>query len=76
MKPLPAISVTDRYRLKDLTLIPAGTVPAGRVMWCRGRKVLGYADVATLANVFAIPKSADTVCVSLADHGDIVAWLG
>lgn len=76
MKPARAISVTDRTRLKELILQPTGTVPAGRVMWCRGRKVLGYAGVDDLANVFAIPKGTDTICVSQADFADVREWLG
>lgn len=74
MKPAP-IGVTDRYRFRELALQPAGAVPPGRVMWCRGRKVLGYADIAELVNVFVIPRGADTMCVSAADHGDLREWL-
>lgn len=76
MKPAAAISVTDRYRLKELILQQAGTVTPGRVMFCRDRKVLGYADVNDLANVFKIPKGANTVCVSVADFEDVKGWLG
>ncbi len=76
MKPPGTLGVTDRYRLKELTLQQAGTVPAGRVMWCRGRKVLGYNDVSQLGNIFAIPKGADTICVSAADFADVKEWLG
>jgi hypothetical protein len=60
VKPARTLSVTDRCRLKELELQQAGTVPAGRVMWCRGRQVLGYADIGELVNVFAIPKGANT----------------
>jgi hypothetical protein len=76
MKPAGTLSVTDRYRLKELELQMTGTVPPGRVMWCRGRQVLGYNDVSQLGNVFAIPKGADTLCVSGADFDDVKAWLG
>ena len=76
MKPTAIISVTDRYRLKELALQSTATVTPGRVMFCRDRKVLGYADVAELANVFKIPKGANTLCVSTADYPDIREWLG
>lgn len=75
MKPPKPLSVTDRQRFRELELQQAGTVPAGRVMFCRGRKVLDYADVADLVNVFNIPKGADTMCVSPADINDIKEWL-
>jgi hypothetical protein len=75
MKPAAVLSVTDRQRWRELELQRTGTVTPGRVMFCRGRKVLGYADVATLGNVFFIPKSADTLCVSLEDADEIKEWL-
>ncbi len=75
MKP-GAISITGRYRLKELTLERSQAVTPGRVMWCQGRKVMGYGDVADLANVLKIPKGANTVCVSAADFEDIKGWLG
>jgi hypothetical protein len=76
MKPPRPISVTDRCRLKELELQQVSTVPAGRVMWCRDRKVMGFADIAGLANVFTIPKGANTICVSPADFADVKEWLG
>jgi hypothetical protein len=76
MKPVAAISVTDRYILKELALQSAGAVTPGRVMWCRDRKVLGYGDVKDLGNVFKIPKGANTLCVSSADYADVREWLG
>jgi len=75
MKPPPFKLDGDRTVFKALTLLQLGTVPAGRVMWCRGRQVLGYNDVATLGNIFTIPKGADTLCVSATDFADIQAWL-
>jgi len=75
MKPAATLSITDRQRWRELELQRTGTVTPGRVMFCRGRKVLGYADVATLGNVFAIPKGADILCVSLEDADDIKEWL-
>jgi hypothetical protein len=51
-------------------------VPAGRVMFCRGRKILNYADVAVLAKIFQIPKGTTEICVSGADYADIKEWIG
>jgi hypothetical protein len=76
MKPPPFKLDGDRTVFKALELLQLGTVPAGRVMWCRGRKVLGYADVAGLGNIFEIPKGADTMCVSAADITEVKEWLG
>jgi hypothetical protein len=76
MTSLPVISVTDRYRLKELDLSLSATVPAGRVMFCRGRKVLGYGDVAEIANVLKIPRGADTICLAETDYHRVKAWLG
>ena len=53
----------DRNRLNPLSWLRQGGV------------VLGYANVADLANVFKIPKGANTVCVSAADYSDIREWL-
>lgn len=75
MKPAPLKLAGDRLRFRELALLQVGTVPAGRVMWCHGRKVLGYADVAKLGNIFAIPKGADTLCVSASDFSDLKEWL-
>ena len=75
MKPPPFKLDGDRTVFQELTLQRLGTVPPGRVMFCRGRKVLGYADVASLGNIFAIPKGADTMCVLAEDLGDIEGWL-
>jgi hypothetical protein len=75
MKPPPFKLDGDRTVFKQLTLQHTNTVPAGRVMWCRGRQVLGYNDVSQLGNIFAIPKGADTLCVSPADYDEIMSWL-
>jgi hypothetical protein len=76
MKPDVALSITDRYRLKELTLEQSGTVPAGRVMWCRDRKVLGFGNVSDLPRIFGIPKGANRICLSAADFADVKEWLG
>jgi hypothetical protein len=75
MKPPPLKLAGDRTVFRALELQQTGTVPAGRVMFCRGRKVLGYADVARLGNIFEIPKGADTICVSAADLQDVKEWI-
>jgi hypothetical protein len=59
------LTVTDRYRLRELNPQSSAIVPAGRVMCCRGRKILGYRD---LAQVATLPRDTDTVCLSPADY--------
>jgi hypothetical protein len=76
MKPTGTLSVTDRYRLKELMLEHSAAVTPGRLLWCRGRKVLGYSNVDDLSNVFLIPKGANTIVLSFADFDDVKAWLG
>jgi hypothetical protein len=76
MKPAASLTLTDRYKLKEFTLRQLMTVPAGRVMFCRGRKILGYGDVADLAQIFIIPKGTTEICVSSADHADLKEWIG
>jgi hypothetical protein len=76
VKPPPFKLAGDRTVFKELELQRTGTVTPGRVMFCRGRKILGYADVAALGNIFEIPKGADTLCVSLEDADDVKEWLG
>lgn len=75
MTTLPALSVTDRYRLKELTLQESAVLPAGKVMWCQGRKILGYGSIDNLARVSAIPSRADTACISAADFRRIKDWI-
>jgi hypothetical protein len=72
---LPALSNTDRWKLKELTLEQSSILPAGKIMYCRGRKILGYASFETIGNVFAIPQRADTLAVSSADYEQIKGWL-
>jgi hypothetical protein len=76
MRPAASLSITDRYRLKALTLTRSMAVPAGRVMFCKGRKILNYADVADLAQIFNIPKGTTEICISGADYADIKEWIG
>ena len=68
-------SPADRYRLRNLAWEKSGAVPPGRAMLCMGRKVVGYCDVADLANPVAIAKKANTVCLSAADFADVQEWL-
>jgi hypothetical protein len=49
---------------------------AGRVIFCKGRSVLGYGDVEKLGDFLAIPKQADTVCVAHDDWSDLKNWMG
>lgn len=74
MKPTATLSVTDRYKLKELQLERSGAVTPGRVMWCKGRKVLGYGDV-TAINAMTIPKGATHLAVSAVDYDDVKGWL-
>jgi hypothetical protein len=77
MRPAVNPSITHRCTLKEMTLTRSMAVPAGRrVMFCRGRKILNYADVAVLAKIFHIPKGTTEICVSDADYADIKEWIG
>jgi hypothetical protein len=76
MKPATSLSITDRHRLKEITLTPSMAVPAGRVMFCKGRKIVSYADVPDLAQIFKIPKGTTEICVSTIDYADIKEWIG
>lgn len=75
MKPDRIItSLTDRQRWRELELRPSSTVQPGRVMFWKGPKIIGYADVATLTVNF-IPKGATAISVSLADADDFKEWI-
>lgn len=74
--PTVTLSVTDRHILKGMTLEKSMAVQAGRLMWCHGRKILGYGNVLDLPRVMLIPKGTDTVCLSAADYDDVKGWLG
>lgn len=64
------MSGTDRYRLRDLNPVASQVVPNGRLMWTRGRKIIGYG---TIDNIAVIPKEATGVMVSIEDHRQIMA---
>ena len=74
--PTATLSVTNRYRLKDLDWQESEIVPPGKVMFCKGRKVMGYAKVQELGRFSAIPTGADVACVAAADFEDVKRWLG
>jgi hypothetical protein len=77
VKPTSPISITHRHKLKDeFTFEKSGAVPPGRVMFCRGRSVLGYGDVDDLSRIFEIPKGTNTVCLAAEDIADVREWLG
>lgn len=73
--PAAKLSITDRYKLKELDWQRSQVVQPGKVMWCRGRKVLGYGKVEDLSRVTLIPSKADTVCLSAVDYADVMVWL-
>ena len=75
MKPTtPFAKAADQMRLRGIAIERSQVPPAGRVMFCRGRGILGHGDVAELGDFLAIPKDADTVCVAAADYDDVINW--
>lgn len=76
MKPaVPFARAADQMRLRLLTLEKSQIPPPGRVMFRRGRRIIGHGDVAKLGDRRAIPDEADTVCVSVTDFPDVKEWL-
>lgn len=76
MKPSVPFAKADQQRLRELKIHQSQIPPAGRVMFCRGREILGHGDVSKLGDFLYIPKRADTVCISAADFPDVREWLG
>jgi hypothetical protein len=76
MKPARTLSITDRYRLKELEFEQSQVPTPGRVMFCRGRSILGYGDVVHLGEFLYVPKRTDTICLSAADYADVKVWIG
>lgn len=74
--PRTTLTVTDRYKLKELSWQQSDIVQLGRVMWCQGRKVLGFGKVEELSRVTLIPPGADTACLAPSDYADVQRWLG
>jgi hypothetical protein len=73
--PATKLSVTQRYRLRDLIFEKSAAVTPGRVMLCKGRKIVGFCNVADLANASAIAGRCNTLCLSVADYDDVREWL-
>jgi hypothetical protein len=73
--PAIKLTVTQRQRLKLLKLEERQVVIPGRVMLCKGARVVGYCDLDELANTKAIEALANTVCLSPADYADVMRWL-
>ncbi len=74
--PSAKLTVTQRYALKDMSFERSGAVPAGRVMFCKGRKILGYGDVTDLERVKTLTdRGVTTVCLSATDYDDVKRWL-
>ncbi len=77
MKPaVPFAKAADQTRLRTMSIESSQVPPAGRVMFWSGRKLLGYGDVSRLGDFMAIPKNADTICISASDYPDVREWLG
>lgn len=76
MKPAVAFAKADQTLLRQLKFERSAVPEPGRVLFCRGRRILGYGDVSKLGDFLYIPKYADTVCVSAADYPDVREWLG
>lgn len=76
MKPAAPFAKTDQQRMRSLTFERSQVPPPGRVMFCRGHRILSHGDVGKLGDFLYIPKEADTVCVSAADYNDVKEWLG
>lgn len=75
MKPSVDFHKADQMRLRSLRLERSSIPAPGRVMFCRGRKVLGHGDVGKLADFQYIPKGADTLCLSSADFDEVHGWI-
>lgn len=73
---VPFSKVPDQFRLRSLKLEASMVPQPGRVMFCRGRKIIGYGDVGKLGDRGVIPDQADTVCISTADFDDVRSWRG
>lgn len=75
MTPTTAFSkVPDQLRIRLLKLERSAMPQPGRVMFWRGRHIIGHGDVAKLGETRAIPKDADTISASDADYDDLKAW--
>lgn len=73
--PAIKLTVTQRERLRSLTFEARAVVTPGRVMLCKGRRIVGYCDVDELANTKAIEAQTTVICLSPADYDDVQRWL-
>lgn len=73
---VPFSKVPDQFRLRSLKLEQSMVPQPGRVMFCRGRKIIGYGDVGELGERGVIPDAADTICIAAADFEDVRSWRG
>lgn len=76
MQPAVPFTKADQNFFRSLKLEQSNVPGRGRVMFCRGRTILGYGDVSKLGDFLYIPKRTDTVCVSNADWPDVKGWMG
>jgi hypothetical protein len=76
MKPaVPFAKAADQTALRLLTIELSQVPQPGRLMFCRGRRVLQYGDVSKLADYRYIPPGADILCLSAADYDDVKEWM-
>jgi hypothetical protein len=68
----PHVSLRHRLTAAGIEILPAKTVPDGRIMWCGGRKVIEYGDLERLKGNSLFPRDADTVCLSPADFAEVM----
>lgn len=75
MTPAVPFAKADQTRLRQLKLEQSNVPAPGRLMFCQGRKILGYGEVSKLGDFRYIPSRADTLCLSAADFEDIMRWI-
>lgn len=61
------LSIAARYALRELNPWPSEIVPAGRVLFWRGRTRLGFGELANIAP-HMIPRGTDNVALARADY--------
>lgn len=64
----PTVSLRHRLLAAGIEILPAQVVQPGRVMWCRGRKTIGFCNLADLKGFVRFPSDADTACLSPIDY--------
>lgn len=75
LRPATPFAKADQMRIRTLAFEQSQIPPAGRVMFCRGRRILGHGDVAKLGQLRYIPDEADTIRISVADYPDVQQWV-